>query len=515
MRRLISCSILFHILFLSKSYAQSLIQKGIQPEKLNSTINSSAYESHPIISPDGSTLYFSRLKHPDNTGGVQSGSDIWISELDSAKNWSLARNIGSPLNNMGNNYVSSILPDAQTVLLPNLYEENGAPSHTSGISIARKTSTGWDIPRKIEIEYFINKSKQGDFFLSTDGKVLVMAIQYYFTYGNEDLHVSFLKEDGTWSQPQNLGKEINTKFHEVSPYLASDGVTLYFSSNGHGGFGSKDIFVTRRLDDTWKSWSKPANLGKSINTAGMETSFVIPASGDYAYLVSSINSESHSDIYRVPVPQEAKPEPVILIKGKVYNAKTNQPVQAEIKYELLPEGKNVGNASSDPTTGEYSLVLPAEKNYAFYAQAAGYLSINENIDTKSLSDYKEITKDLYLVPLKIGESITLKNVFFERSTANILEESFPELDRMVKILKDNPDMEVEIGGHTDNVGKAELNVKLSEKRAETVIEYFISKGIDKNRMTGMGYGGSDPIAPNDSEENKKLNRRVEFKILKN
>jgi outer membrane protein OmpA-like peptidoglycan-associated protein len=513
MKKFLVCSVVIALLQSTFLFAQTPTES--RPEKLNSNINSPYHESHPVISPDGQTLYFSRWKHPQNVGGVNGGNDIWVSTLDSTGNWTAAKNLGAPLNNAGHNFVCSILPDGNTILLPNIYNSKGEPSNTPGISIAKKTSSGWSLPLLVETDHYTNKSEQGSFFLSADGKTMLMSIEYYFTYGNEDLHVSFLKEDGSWTQPKNLGIDINTKFEEVSPYLAPDGVTLYFSSNGHKGYGSKDIFVTKRLDDSWQKWTTPTNLGESINTPGMETTFVVPASGDYAYIVSSVNSDAHSDIYRVPIPKDVRPEAVVLVTGKVFNEKTKNPIEAKIRCELLPGGKNVGNANSDPSTGDYKIILPGGgKNFAFYAEAPGYLSVSENFDAADLKDYQELKKDLFLVPIELGESITLQNVFFQKSKPDILEESFPELDRLVKILKDNPTIEIEIAGHTDNVGNSSLNLKLSEQRVEKVKTYLTSKGIDPARVIGKGFGGSKPIAPNDSEENKKMNRRVEFKILK-
>jgi outer membrane protein OmpA-like peptidoglycan-associated protein len=275
-----------------------------------------------------------------------------------------------------------------------------------------------------------------------------------------------------------------------------------------------DVFVTKRLDNTWTKWSEPLNMGPHINTIEFDAYFSVPAKGDYAYLVTSLNTLGAEDIVRITLSESARPEPVVVIHGKIFDAKTKKPLSADITYEELPGGKALGNAISNPTTGEYKIVLPYEKVYGIFAEKAGYLTKNDNIDLTNLHEYQEIEKDFYLVPIEVGEKIVMNNIFFAQGTPNILPNSFPELDRFVDMLKKNPKMEIEVGGHTDNVGEPALNQILSEQRVVAITKYFISKGILAKRMLGKGYGDSQPIASNLKEETRKLNRRVEIKILK-
>jgi len=502
--------ILCFLIFSNSIHAQDTAQFQI----LSREVNSPYHDKDPVISPDGKTLFFTRQKHPSNVGGTQGGSDIWFAEADSVGNWKPAQNIGSPLNTKGNNGIYSISPDGNSLLVNGVYKEDGTLLPYQGVSISKKTSNGWSIPQKLNIKYYFNKSTYQSMQLANTGDVLLMSIEYYSSYGAEDLYVSLVQPDGTWSEPRNLGGTINTNLQEYSPFLAADGKTLYFSSNGHDGLGSKDIFRSTRLDDTWKNWSKPENLGASINTKGMETSFKIPASGDFAYFTSGKSSNEHEDIYKIKIPKEVQPEPVLMIKGRIFDGKTKTPITATIIYENLKSGQKVGTANSSPIDGTYQIVLPSQQEYAYYASASGYFAQDENIDLSTLTVYGEINKDLFLFPIEEGQTVVLNNVFFERSTANILEGSYPELDRVAAIMLNNPTVEIEIGGHTDNVGNAALNVKLSEERAGKVKEYLVSKGVVQERIKNVGYGGSKPIAGNDSEENKKKNRRVEFKILK-
>ncbi|MFA5403843.1 MAG: OmpA family protein [Ignavibacteria bacterium] len=209
-----------------------------------------------------------------------------------------------------------------------------------------------------------------------------------------------------------------------------------------------------------------------------------------------------------------KPNPVVLIYGRVLNAKTNEPIEAEIKYENLSSGLEAGIANSNPNDGSYKIILPYGNNYGYSAKANGYYSVSENINLKKFSDYKEIEKNLYLAPIEIGEVVRLNNIFFDFNKYELKPESFPELDRIVKFLTDYPILEIELSGHTDNLGSHDYNQKLSENRANAVAEYLFTKGISRNRIMVIGYGETLPIDTNDTDEGRQKNRRVEFKILK-
>jgi OmpA-OmpF porin, OOP family len=211
-----------------------------------------------------------------------------------------------------------------------------------------------------------------------------------------------------------------------------------------------------------------------------------------------------------------KPEPVVLIKGKVFNAKTNQPIEAKILYEDLNAGKNAGIARSEQGVGSYKIVLPRGTHYGFYAEAKGFLSLNESLDIPDTkSEYLEIEKNLYLVPIELGQSMRINNVFFQQSTAILFNTSYAELDRLVQIMKDNPRIVIELAGHTDNIGDANKNLDLSLKRVEVVKKYLVEKGISSDRVTLKAYGGSKPIVTSGSPEERQKNRRVEFTIIKN
>jgi outer membrane protein OmpA-like peptidoglycan-associated protein len=333
-----------------------------------------------------------------------------------------------------------------------------------------------------------------------------------------DIYVSFLENDGSWSEPKTIGKKIDLPdYDEATPYLASDGVTMYFSSNRPGGLGNNDIWMTKRLDKSWQKWSDPVNLGTPINTPDWDGFFTMDAGGEYAYLTSSQKSYGSDDIVRVKLLEKEKPDPVVIVDGNVYNAKTKKPLSANLVYETLPDGEVVGNGLSSEEDGAFKIVLPYDKNYSIRATADKFFAVSENLNLDSLvkAGHRVIHKDLYLVPIEIGQVVRLNNVFFDLDKYNLRPESFVELDRVVKLMKENPSIEIELSAHTDSRASDEHNLVLSDNRAKSVREYIISKGIDASRMTSIGYGETRPVAPNDTEENMQLNRRVEFKIVKN
>ncbi|MBU0486720.1 MAG: OmpA family protein [Bacteroidetes bacterium] len=484
---------------------------GYKKVSLGEAINSAYIEINPVISPDGKMLFVTRMNHPENTG-IDKLEDIWMAVKDKDGKWGKLENVGAPLNTANNNSVISVTPDGNTLLLSNTYNDDGT-SKGAGISISEKTLKGWSVPKEQHIEDYYNYNKFKNFCLSADRKIMLMAVERQ-GFGNLDLHVSFLVGDNKWSKPLNLGKDINTFGSDITPFLASDNVTLYYSTEGLPGYGSSDIFMTRRLDSTWQHWTKPLNLGPEVNTTDWDAYYSVPASGDYAYLVSYENSLGESDIFSIRLTDAAKPQPVILVHGKVYNKKDSTVIGAKITYDDLHTGIEVGIASSDPNTGEYRIILPAGKGYGFMAEKDNFYSISSFLDVRMLKEYTEIERDLYLSPMEVGKTIRLNNIFFEFDKAELLPESSGELDRLVEIMKKYPSMEIVIEGHTDSDGGDEYNLNLSKARAKAVATYIIAKKINASRIISSGYGESKPIATNDTPEGRALNRRVEFTITK-
>ncbi|HWA32843.1 MAG TPA: OmpA family protein, partial [Cyclobacteriaceae bacterium] len=405
--------------------------------------------------------------------------------------------------------VSSISTDNNTII----YAE------ASKFMVRRRNESGWGEPQDLGVS-FTNEAHHFEGMLSSDGKAILFTVRnsanlFYGKADEErDIYVSTQQADGSWTPPLNLGKTINTYGDEVSPFLAADGRTLYYSTNGKPGYGGTDVFMSRRIGNSWTQWTEPVNLGPEINSTGFDAYYVIPASGAFAYMVSDIGGFGKADIVQIKLPQEIKPDPVVLIHGRTLDAKTRMPLSADIHIENLALNKEVGEAISDPQTGNYKIVLPYGYLYGFHGTTPGYLSVNENMDLMTISTYSEMEKDLLLVPIRVGESIQLNNVFFEQAKPILKPSSYPELDRLVEIMKANPTMEIVLNGYTDNIGRPVSLIALSMDRVGTVRSYMISKGIAGSRITGKGYGPENPVVKNDTEEHRRMNRRVEFKITK-
>ncbi|MCF8360258.1 MAG: OmpA family protein [Prolixibacteraceae bacterium] len=487
---------------------------GYKKINLGTGVNSIYNESGPVISSDGNMLFFVRRDFPEIISKWgEENQEIYLSLRDEDGNWGKAQNIGPPLNNNSSNFVISVTPDMNALMVGNTYTADGEPAG-GGLSISQKTANGsWSVPKKIEIDNFENKNKYTSFALSPDRNVMVMCIETEESLGDLDIYVSFLKENNHWTEPRHMGNVINTYDTELSPFIAADGKTMYFSSFGHPGYGSADVFITRRLDDTWVNWSVPKNMGHEINTAGWDANFIIPASGEIAYLSTEENAMGVSDIFRIQLPRDARPEMVVLIHGKVLNAKTKEPLAASIEYRILKDNKESGTASSSPQDGTYKIALPRGEVYAFLAEKEGFYSISDNIDLTNLEEYAEIERDLFLAPIEKGEVIRLNNLFFEFDKSELLEESIGELERLFALLQQNSTMKIEINGHTDNVGSDEYNLDLSKKRANSVMNYLIENGIDHQRLIAKGFGETKPKATNDTENGRQINRRVEFAII--
>lgn len=486
---------------------------GIKRENLGPNINTIYSDKLPYITPDGKTLYYSIDSSPLNTGGIKDGDEIYYSTLNPDNTWIKSINIGPPLNNIQPNAVISVTPDNNTMLVMHQYNADGT-FKASGVSLTNRTETGWSVPTDITIKNHYNKANTNEFSLSADRKVLFMCIQRDDSKGEKDVYVSFIQADGSFSEPLNLGNQINTKKDELTPFIAADGVTLYFASYGHPTYGSADIFMTRRLDSTYTNWSEPLNLGPEINSTNWDAYYSASASGDFAYLVTGENSIGKIDIIRVALPKSAKPNPVVLIYGKVMHSVTKEPLKADIQYVDLKTGKEVGTATSDPKTGSYKIVLPAGTYYGFLAQKDKFFSVSDNIDLNALNEYKEIERNLYLAPLVTGQTIRLNNLFFDFSKSDLRKESFSELNRTVELMNTYPTMIIEISGHTDNIGTEADNLILSQNRAKAVVNYLVSKGIDISRIQSKGFGKSKPVSTNETEEGRQLNRRVDFTIIK-
>lgn len=511
-------------------------------DNLFQTLNSGFDEQNPVLSPDGKTLFFTISNHPANTGGKRDPGDIWTSRLDES-GWSVPVRAGAWLNDRAYNAVAGLSADGTQLFLHGHYDQAGGIAKTQGISVSRNDGSGWSRPENINIPYFLNKSGTLCGSVSADNSVFIFSAESYGTYGVDDIYVS-INQDGKWTEPKNLGNTVNTQFQELSPSLSEDKRTLYFSSNGRKGHGSFDIYSATRLDDTWTNWSAPVNMGPQINSEGRELFFRAYADRGFSLYTSTTSSDGYGDLKAyftgkpIPIidsvvfaslepdktvagsrPQENPPVEEMAVKenpenksirvyGKIVNAKTGESIPANISFESpVAAGLSVYSGSQG-----YSLAVPSSE-YVIRIEANGYISTLEKLDINAF-EMQELEMNFRLQPVEIGTTVNLKNVLFVQTKTEILPESYPELDLVVSFLKENPKVKIELMGHTDSRGVHADNVRLSQQRADKVKEYLVSKGIDSRRISGKGFGGSKPIASNDSEESRKMNRRVEFVIKK-
>ncbi len=499
-------------------------EEGLVVTNLAAGINTSADEYKPTPTADGLHLYFTGTGRDDGYGG----EDIFVSELQNGQ-WQNAANLGTKLNSKSYESINAVSADGNRLIIFGNYSMSLGHGDLFYVD---KVADGWG-----EIQHFprpINSENWDcDGFITSDGKAMLFTSDrpggvgsfhergkpFHGDYwGNCDIYVCLRTETG-WSEPINLGNTINTPFADRAAFLHPDGKTLYFCSDGHYGLGRLDVFKSTRLkEDSWTEWSEPINLGKEINTAEADMGYKIATLGNVAYFSAWGKNGGYGehDIYSIPLPQAARPEQVATIRGKVTDG-DGQPLEAGIKWEDLTTGQNVGELKSNPQDGSYFIALPLGKNYGYYAEKKGYYAVSKNLDLQNQTEASEVTEDITLVLIeelkKKDIAVRINNIFFDFGEYTLQPASYPELKRLAAILKENPDMQVEISGHTDHVGSEAFNLQLSEQRARTVVSFLVANECNPVNLIAKGYGESKPVASNDKDEGRQQNRRVEFRVL--
>lgn len=500
----------------------------VQKQNLGENINSKYIDKAPDISPDGKSLYFIVEDHEEGFGG----QDIYFSTSEDGETWSKAQNIGRPLNNQISNFVNAIMPDNNTLMVINAYGQRQDPDEI--LAFTHRTKDGsWSYPKGTRINQCRKIGRWVSFHLGPDGKTLVFSMLRPDSRGGRDVYVSFLQDNGIFSTPRNLGNIINTTGNEHSPFLAADGKTLYFDSEGHPGYGGRDIFVSRRLDDTWTNWSKPENLGPNINSKGSDEGLIVPASGAYAYFVSDENSYGGLDIYRLRLPQELRPQPTALLSGQVHYISDRMPIETTLRIYKNGNMEEVfARARTNPQTGQYKLALAGGDQYtviANYNPARENLLDTLNIDLSDLPKYEEKELDTIFLKRIPKEIITPKtdpktpnvttweyndNINFDVDKYNLRQDAIERLDAALRFLKKHPSVQLEMIGHTDSDGDFEYNWQLATRRSYAVINYLIENGIDPSRLIQRGFGESRPVSDNETTEGRADNRRVELRVFR-
>lgn len=480
------------------------------PRNAGPGINTDYDEYWPSLSADGSVMVFTVSLPIDRDNPavyMNRQEDLYYSEYAEG-GWQPARAMGSFLNTLDNEGAQSITGDGKFMVFTACGRPDGYGM--CDIYYAFKNGDQWSPPRNIGSEINTgNSEKQPS--VSSDGRTLYFTSNRTGGYGEYDIWMSRLQEEGTWSKPVNLGDSINTSGFDQSPFIHPDNHTLYFSSTGWPGMGKFDIFRSVRTGDT--TWSTPLNLGYPINTRFQEEGLIVNSRGDLAYYSSDRLGDKGRDIFAFDLYPEARPTRASYMKGRVFDIETARPLEAEFELIDLATAEKVIVSTSDPVNGEFLVVIPVNADYALNVSRKGYMFHSENFSfDRVYSHDRPFFADIPLKPIRTGEKIVLRNVFYKTDSFALDMKSRVELDKVVEFMVENPGLRAEIGGHTDNTGSREYNAGLSGRRAETAAGYLVDHGIGAARITWKGYGMDQPVDTNDTPEGRALNRRTELKI---
>lgn len=488
--------------------AKGLISRPIKAEikNLGAIVNSPFADYVPVISADESVLIFtSRRKGGTSDELTSTGEyyeDIYISyKVDD--NWTAPVTIGSNINTKGHEASIGLSADGQQLYI---YKDDNLDGN---IYVCNLIGDTWSAPQKLGSN--INtKAWEPSASLSADGNTLYFVSNRKGGYGGRDIYKSQKLPDGSWGLSQNLGNLINTQYDEDAPFIHPDGKTLYYSSNGARSMGGFDIFSSTLTDVN--VWSVPENVGYPINSTDDDVFYVLSASGKHAYY-SAFKAEGNGekDIYLVTL-DLPKETPLTVLKG-IISLTEKALGSARIVVTDNETGDLIGIYAPNSKTGKFLLILPPGKDYNVAVEADGHLFHSENINVPANSAYNVINKAIDMAPLKVGEKIVLRNIFFDVDKAELRPQSQTELDRVYRTMEQNPTLEIQLSAHTDSDASPLYNQKLSEKRAQAVVDYLTERGVDKSKLVSKGFGETKPIAPNNTPENKQLNRRIEFEIL--
>jgi outer membrane protein OmpA-like peptidoglycan-associated protein/tetratricopeptide (TPR) repeat protein len=471
-----------------------------EPHNLGDSINSDVSEYFPAITIDGNELFYTRRVNNMNEDFYES------SRKDTM--WQRSKSLPGEINTSSNEGAQNISQDGQWLIFTGCNFPDGFGS--CDLYISYLTPDGWSTPENLG-ENINTEAWESAPSLSPDKRDLYFASNRGGGYGKSDIYVSHRMPDGSWSAPQNAGPAINTAGTESCPFIHADNQTLYFTSDGHPGYGGDDLFMIKKSANG--AWSKAENLGYPINTIENEGSLVIASDGKTAFYASDrSDSKGGLDLYSFELREDVRPSRTLWVKGKVYDAKTNKGLPSAVELTDL-ETKQVLSKVQTDETGNYLITLPIGKDYAFNVSRKGYLFFSDNFALKNNAPDSTYNIDIPLQPLEKNATVILKNIFFDVNKFNLKPESFVELDNLVGLLKENPTLRISINGHTDNTGSPADNMKLSNNRANEVVRYLVSKGIEANRLSAKGWGETQPIATNSTEEGRAQNRRTEMKVL--
>ena len=471
------------------------------PKNLGDSINTSDLEYFPSLTIDGKKMIFTKR--------IKGNEDFYESDLNNgvwSKAYPLPGNINSTTYNEG---AQNISQDGKWLIFTGCNFPEGLGS--CDLYISYLTKNGWSEPENlgpnVNSEFWESTPS-----LSPDKRDLYFSSNVPGGYGGKDIWVCHRNDNGKWSEPENLGPEINTAGDESTPFIHADNQTLYFNSTGHAGYSDKpDLFVTRKLPGG--KWSKPENLGYPINTIDDEGSLIVASDGKTAYYSSDRNdTKGGLDIYTFELRQDVRPLKTLWVKGKVFDKKTQQGLPSTVELTDV-NTRNVASKLQTDEDGNYLVTLPVGKDYAFNVSRKGYLFYSENYNISATASDSVFQADIGLQPIEANAHIILKNVFFDTKKAELKPESITELDNVVRLMNQNPNIKILISGYTDNVGKPADNLTLSKGRAVAAVNYLLNKGVKNERLSFKGMGEANPVADNKTEQGRALNRRTELTII--
>jgi outer membrane protein OmpA-like peptidoglycan-associated protein/Tol biopolymer transport system component len=522
---------------------KDLVQHPVraQIENLGSGINGPYTDYSPVISADESVLMFTSRRNNTTGGKVDPNYDEFYEDIFVSNRfnntWTIPENLGPPVNTPGHDATINLSPDGQKLLI--YIDDDGS----GNIYMCKLEGDKWSKPEPFPRQ-ISSKAHESAASYSFDEKTLYFVSDRSGGLGGSDIYACSLDENGKWGEARNLGPSINTSYDEQTPFMMPDGKTMYFSSKGHASMGGFDIFKAEM--DTSGNFGPPTNIGYPVNTPDDDMAFVLSANGRHGYY-ASVRREGYGlrDIYLIsflgkekypslsnedvllagmakPVvevgsmmakAEQIKVSNVIILKGVVLDDETGAPLEATISVMDNAAGKEVASFKSNSKTGRFLVSLPSGKNYGISIQAPSHLFHSENVDLSIQIVNQEIVKDIRLKSISVGTRLVLRNVFYDFDKATLRKESISELNLLVKILEEHSAMKIELSSHTDNKGAEKYNLELSQRRSQSVLDYLVSKGIKANRLQAVGYGFSVPIASNDTEPGRQMNRRTEIKIV--
>ncbi|THU40880.1 flagellar motor protein MotB [Niastella caeni] len=469
-----------------------------EPQNMGDSINSTHLEYFPTLTIDDKEFIFTRR--------VNGNEDFYESKFENG-HWTKAKPLPGDINSNQNEGAQNISQDGQWLIFTGCNFPYGHGS--CDLYISYLTPEGWSKPENLG-NRINTEAWESAPSLSPDKRDLYFASSRFGGYGGQDLYVCHLLPNGRFSDPENLGPEINTIGDESAPFIHADNQTLYFTSGGHLGYGGSDLFMAKKQG---KGWSKPVNLGFPINTIENEGSLVIAADGKTAYYTSDRNdSRGGLDLYSFTLREDVRPARTLWVKGKVFDKKTQKGLPSAVELTDLSTLNVISRVQTD-ATGNYLVTLPVGKDYAFNVKRRGYLFFSENFPLSQKAPDSTYNIDIPLQPIETNASVVLKNIFFDLGKFDLKPESTIELDNIYQLLKENPTLKIQISGHTDNIGKATDNMTLSNNRAQAVVKYLVSKGVEAPRLTFKGYGATQPVADNSTEEGRAQNRRTELQVI--